>query len=152
LAKLSKELIYRVLDANLNRAAEGMRVCEEVTRFILNDRQLTTLFKNIRHQIFKISGVLMREKLIKRRESQQDVGRSLFYGELKRSSYQDIFFANMQRVKESIRVLEEFYKLVDKNTAIKLKKIRYHAYEVEKKVALKLSSLSGIRQRYLSSK
>ncbi len=147
---LSKQSIYRILDVNLNRAAEGMRVCEEVARFILNDRQLTTQFRNMRHSIFKIFSPLSREKLIRKRNSEQDVGRDLLRGELKRDNYQDIFFANMQRVKESIRVLEEFYKLIDKKAAIKLKKIRYHAYEVEKKIAVRLSTLSGIRQRFLS--
>ncbi len=149
MSRLSKQLIYRILDANLNRAAEGLRVCEEVARFILNDRRLTAQFRNMRHRIFKIFSALLREKLIRKRDSRQDVGRTLLRGELKRSNYQDIFFANMQRVKESIRVLEEFYKLIDKKAAVKLKKIRYHAYEVEKKIAIKLSTLSGIRQGFL---
>lgn len=145
MTNLSKELIYRILDANLNRAAEGMRVCEEITRFILNNRRLTAQFKNMRHQILKFPDIHKREKFIKQRDSKQDAGRSLLLGELNRVNYQGIFFANMQRVKESIRVLEEFYKLIDQNTAIKFKKIRYHAYEVEKKVAVKLSALSDIR-------
>jgi len=152
LARISKELIYRIVDANLNRATEGIRVCEEVARFILNDRRLTAQFRNIRHRIFSVSGLVAREKLIKKRDSREDVGRNLLRGELKRSNYQDIFFANMQRVKESIRVLEEFYKLIDRNAVIKLKKIRYHAYEVEKKTALKLSALSNIRQKFLLPK
>ena len=143
--RLSTELIYRILDANLNRATEGMRVCEEVVRFIINDRQLTAQFKNSRHQFFKLFDLLMREKFIKKRDSEQDVGRNLLRGELKRNDYQEIFFANMQRVKESIRVLEEFYKLIDLKVVIKLKRIRYRAYEIEKKVALKLSALSGTR-------
>jgi thiamine-phosphate pyrophosphorylase len=152
LARLSKVLIYRILDANLNRATEGMRVSEEVARFILNDRQLTAQFRNIRHQIFKVFGKFAREELIKKRDSQQDVARNFLGEELNRDNYQDIFFANMQRVKESIRVLEEFYKLIDKKASIKLKKIRYHVYEVEKKAALGLSALSDIRQRLLFSR
>ena len=146
---LSKDLIYRILDANLNRVTEGMRVCEEVARFILNDRRLTAQFKSIRHRIFKVFVSLGRDELIKKRKSREDVGRDLLRGELKRSNYQDIFFANMQRVKESMRVLEEFYKLIDKKAVIKLKRLRYHVYEIEKNVTLKLSALSGIRQRFL---
>ena len=147
--RFSKQLVYRILDANLNRVAEGMRVCEEVVRFILNDRKLTSQFKNMRHQIFKITDASLRKKFIEKRNSQQDVGRSLLHGELKRRNYQDIFFANIQRVKESIRVLEEFYKLIDKKNFIKLKGLRFTAYEIEKKVSIKFSSLSGIRQRFL---
>lgn len=145
----SKELAYRILDANLNRATEGLRVCEEVVRFILNHRQLTARFKNIRHQISKISDLSLREKLIKKRDSKQDVGRLSVGNGLKRENYQSVFFANIQRVKESIRVLEEFYKLIDKDKVIKLNRIRYTVYELEKKVAVKISSVSGIRQRFL---
>jgi thiamine-phosphate pyrophosphorylase len=145
LPRLSKELIYRILDVNLNRAAEGMRVCEEVVRFVLNDRQLTARFRNMRHQIFRISTLSRREKIIKERDSELDVGRSLLRGELKRDNYRDIFFANIQRVKEAIRVLEEFHKLIDKNIVIKLKRLRYQVYDLEKKVALKLATLSGFR-------
>jgi thiamine-phosphate pyrophosphorylase len=145
LAGFSKQLIYRVLDANLNRASEGMRVCEEVCRFILNDRRLTAQFKNMRHRIIKAFADCLRRKLITDRNSREDAGRSLLRGELKRGSGEDIFFANMQRVKESLRVLEEFYKLIDRDTVIKLKRIRYYAYGLEKRVALKLPALSNIR-------
>ena len=151
MVKFSKELIYRILDANINRAAEGMRVCEEVVRFILNDHRLTAQFRNMRHQVFKVFGPVSREKFIKKRNSGKDVGRYLHSGK-KRSNYQDVFFANIQRVKESIRVLEEFYRLVDINAVNKLKKVRYHAYEIEKKVAFEFSALSGTRQRYLLSR
>ena len=152
MARISKTFVYRIVDANLNRTTEGIRVCEEVARFILNDKQLTAQFRNIRHRISNVCSMITREKLIEKRNSWEDVGRNLLRGELKRSNLQDVFFANMQRVKESIRVLEEFYKLIDINIAIKLKKIRYHAYEVEKKTALKLSALSNTRQRFLLPK
>lgn len=140
--KLSKGEIYRILDANINRAAEGMRVCEEVVRFILNNRKLTAQFKGIRHQLFKITDVSRRSEFIKKRNSHQDVGRKILRGELNRASPRDIFFANMQRIKESVRVLEEFYKLIDRNAAIKLKRIRFRSYEIEKKVAVKFPALS----------
>ncbi len=143
--KHANELIYRILDANLNRAAEGMRVCEEVARFILNDKTLTAQLKNMRHTTSKVLDPLMRKRLISKRDSSKDVGRKLLCGELKRGSYQDIFFANIQRVKESSRVLEEFLKLVDLKAAVKLKKIRYNAYKVEKKVTVKFSNLPDTR-------
>ncbi|MFH1339577.1 MAG: thiamine-phosphate pyrophosphorylase [Candidatus Omnitrophota bacterium] len=150
--KLSKESIYRILDANLNRAAEGMRVCEEVVRFILNDGKLTAQFKGIRHQLVDSAGVLMRRKFMEQRNSRADVGRKILSGELKRENWQDIFFANMQRTKESIRVLEEFYKLIDKSAAVKLKNIRYRSYEIEKKVTVKFSALSDSGQECLPGK
>ena len=67
-----------------------------------------------------------------------DVGKKIFVNELKRENFKDIFFANIQRVKESVRVLEEFAKLRQKSAALKLKKIRYALYELEKKILPKI--------------
>lgn len=134
--------IDRIIDANINRAKEGLRVCEEVARFILDNRHLTAEFKKIRH---KIDALIKRlpelTRLLKERRSSSDVGRNIYINELKRSDFQDIFFANIQRVKESLRVLEEFSKLKNINTAIQFKKIRYNVYEIEKKAAKRISSL-----------
>ncbi|MFC1592924.1 hypothetical protein ACFL4C_02810, partial [Candidatus Omnitrophota bacterium] len=90
-----------------------------------------------------------RQELTKLRDSRNDVGRNLTGGELKRNGCGDIFFANIQRVKESIRVLEEFYKLIDTSCAIKLKKARFQVYEIEKAVTLKFPDLSPTRQAIL---
>ncbi len=142
--RTTKEPIYRILDANLNRATEGLRVCEEITRFLLNDRRLTIRLKNFRHGIFKIINTekLTQENLIRKRDSKQDVGKDVLRIELKRDNYRDVFFANIQRVKESIRVLEEFCKLVNKDSVIRFKRLRYQTYEIEKEIALKLATLS----------
>ena len=49
--KIRGRSIYRVIDANLNRAVEGARVCEEMARFILRDKKLTLEYKTARHNI-----------------------------------------------------------------------------------------------------
>ena len=49
-----KSKIYRVIDVNLNRSREGLRVCEEVARFILNNKSITARFKALRHDIQRI--------------------------------------------------------------------------------------------------
>jgi len=131
--------INRIIDANINRAKEGLRVCEEITRFILDSRKLTAEFKIIRH---KIDGLAMKicglADLLKERSSLKDVGQNIYINELKRKSVRDIFFANIQRVKESIRVLEEFSKLIDEKLAVNFKKTRYELYEIEKRIAKKI--------------
>jgi thiamine-phosphate pyrophosphorylase len=115
-----------------------LRVCEEVTRFILNNRSLTLELKKIRHEIDSVtSGLVSKSLLLKERLAREDVGRLLQGNELKRGSLKDIFYANIQRSKESIRVLEEFSKLININSALKFKRIRYKIYEIEKKAALK---------------
>jgi len=134
--------IYRVIDANINRVKEGLRVCEEITRFILDNRNLTAEFKKIRHRTDAILKYLPRNtELIKKRQSLTDIGRKIYVNELKRRNYRDIFFANIQRVKESMRVLEEFTKLINKNIAVRFKGLRYDIYEVEKKVAKIISPI-----------
>ena len=134
--------INRIIDANINRAKEGLRVCEEITRFILNSRSLTFQLKKIRHKIDTMLKKLPHAiALINERESLKDVGRDIYINELKRRNYKDIFFANIQRVKESIRVLEEFTKLINTNIAVEFKKIRYDIYEVEKKATKRILSL-----------
>lgn len=138
--------INRIIDANINRTKEGLRVCEEIARFILNSRNLTLEFKKIRHKVNLIFKSLpIKATLLRERQSLRDVGRNIFVFELQRKNYQDIFFANIQRIKEAIRVLEEFSKLKNINLAIKFKKIRYDIYEIEKKAAKRISALRHFR-------
>ncbi len=125
--------INRILDANLNRASEGLRVCEEITRFILENHAKTLYLKKIRHEIRSLAKALpARINLIKDRNAREDTGKNIYVNELKRKNIRDIFLANIQRVKESIRVLEEFSKLTNIRIAIRFKKIRYNIYEIEK--------------------
>jgi len=133
-------LIERIIDANINRAKEGLRVCEEITRFLLNNRVLTAGLKGLRHKIdAALKLAPQKAELLRVRYSLQDVGFGVRLAkEFRRLSCNDIFFANMARVKESLRVLEEFSKLSSAKLALQFKKIRYEVYEIEKKVAGKL--------------
>lgn len=142
----NKFKINRIIDANINRAKEGLRVCEEITRFILENYKLTSALKELRHKISELKQKLpLNIDLIKERDSVKDIGKNITINELKRKDLKDIFFANMQRVKEAIRVLEEFSKLTDTRLSVEFKKSRYRAYELEKKVAEQLSSLLNHR-------
>jgi thiamine-phosphate pyrophosphorylase len=132
--------VNRIIDANINRAKEGLRVCEEITRFVLDNRAMTCELKNIRHEIDaavkELPGSF--QKRLEARRSSEDVGREIYANELKRKNLGDIFFANMQRAKESVRVLEEFTKLINTRSAVKFKRIRYEIYSIEKKVVGKI--------------
>ena len=141
---MPKSTVKRIIDANINRSKEGLRVCEEITRFILNNRLLTLELKKIRHEIDAAAGLLASKKeLLSERLVQKDVGRNIHVQEFKRDSLKDIFFANIQRVKESTRVLEEFSKLINKTAALKFKRARYKIYALEKKAAESLPALSA---------
>lgn len=138
--------IHRIIDANLNRVKEGFRVCEEITRFILDDYKFTALLKLYRHEIDDIvKKVYPACKLLRERKIDSDVGKENPCLELKRADLRDIFRANIQRVKESLRVLEEFSKLKDKKAALRFKQLRYKVYEIEKKSFKKISALPDLR-------
>jgi thiamine-phosphate pyrophosphorylase len=143
LKPIKADCIERILDANINRLKEGLRVSEEVSRFILENRALTLEFKKIRHSIdIAIKQLPDRAKLLNHRNSLTDVGsRVSLKSEFQRSDFRDIFFANIQRVKESLRVLEEFSKLKSLGAALEFKKLRYKAYALEKRIAKKFPAL-----------
>lgn len=132
----SNKKFYRIIDANFNRLQEGLRVCEEVARFILDSKDLSLNFKRLRHNIKNILNVLpadLKRGLIYFRDSDFDVGRPTSKLENKRKNSKDIFVANIQRVKESVRVLEEFSKLINDRLSAKFKELRYRIYTLEKK-------------------
>lgn len=138
--------IARIIDANLNRAKEGLRVAEEIARFVLEDKPLTQRIKLIRHKIRSLSkGLIKNDILLESRDSCADVGKDIRADELLRKDIPDIFYANMQRVKESIRVLEEFSKIINKDSSTGFKRIRYSLYEIEKKAVKRITALSNSR-------
>lgn len=74
------------------------------------------------------------QKVLEARFIQGDVGRGTSISESKRNDVIAVFWANSQRVKESLRVLEEVTKLIDPAISINLKLLRYKVYALEQKV------------------
>ncbi len=128
---LSPEL-FRVIDANLNRLKEGIRVVEDIIRYKNNDKELSSKLKQLRHR----SQIKNSEELLKYRDSINDVLRPSTQSELKRADLKSIIIANIKRAQESSRVLEELYKLHDVNESEKFKTIRYELYTLEKEIVL----------------
>jgi hypothetical protein len=131
-ARIEKPLL-RMIDANFNRAKEGLRVCEDVARYGLNREGLTRQFKDIRHRLTEAIDCLKIVDVLSARDIQGDVGKGSTKNEFKRKTINDIFYANAQRVKESLRVLEEVTKLLDASCAQKIKEMRYAVYALEQK-------------------
>ena len=131
---LARAKLYLILDANFNRAKEGLRVCEDLCRYIWDQRTLTRAFKDLRHELTGIMAGLDIQKALEARHIQGDVGRATIIAESKRVDLNAVFLANSQRVKESLRVLEEVTKLIDFRISSKLKILRYKAYALEQKV------------------
>lgn len=135
--KTSDVKIWRALDANFNRVKEGLRVCEDVCRFVYDDRSKAKAFKDMRHEISQLIGPVERGAAVAARDIEGDVGKASIGPEMNRKTVEDILFANLQRVKESIRVLEEFSKLASRKNAQEFKILRYRLYDVERALARK---------------
>ena len=140
----------RLIDANLNRLREGIRVVEDIARYILNDLPLASRLKTLRHRA-RIDNANLMDSLLQNRDIKNDILKKSTQSEIKRDSLRDIVMANFKRAQESARVLEEMFKLgfvkdfaVDscesndsescaKSTAICeiFKAIRYELYDIE---------------------
>lgn len=126
--------LLRVVDANLNRLKEGIRVIEDIARYVHNDKELSASLKNLRH-LCRIEPI---EELLASRDSINDVLRPTMQSEMNRTDLKSIVIANYKRAEESSRVLEELYKIVDPNLSEQFKHIRYELYTLEKKNVLGL--------------
>ena len=129
-----KQSEIRIIDANLNRCREGLRVVEDFLRYVLNDGALYKKIRSIRHNADKI----LRNSysvLIKERDSIEDSGREM--RENIKKDLPSIIAANFKRAQESLRVLEEYSKTEFAQSAPLFKKQRYAVYNLEKAVYLK---------------
>jgi thiamine-phosphate pyrophosphorylase len=134
------------MDANLNRAKEGLRVCEDICRFVWDQKNWTGRFKDVRHQLTAAVAAFGISNLIRARDVGRDIGKKTISPEMKRGDVDDIFFANVQRVKESLRVLEEFSKIKHLRAAEGFKKLRYQVYALERKIIKGCQAVSYLRR------
>src|SRR5687767_8557864 len=102
--------VLRLLDANLNRAREGLRVVEDYARFVLDDAQLCGALKRIRHGLAEATRDLT-DTAILHRDTPGDVGTSVkATSEALREDAGDVVTAAGKRVGEALRAVEEFLK------------------------------------------
>jgi thiamine-phosphate pyrophosphorylase len=121
-------IVYRILDANFDRAREGLRILEEWCRFGLNDGTLSGQFKHLRQRL----GQLHRNDMRLARNTPDDPGTGLTHPqEALRETLQAVIQANFCRVQEALRVLEEYGKLDSSALAGECKQMRYQLYSLE---------------------
>jgi len=128
--------IYRVIDANLNRLREGLRVCEEYFRFVKNEKNEAKKLKELRHKCKNLQDCFDEKLLFSARNSIDDPFSSGFEAlESERKTTEDLLKANIKRCQEASRVLEEFAKLCENTAASKIAKdIRFELYTSEKEI------------------
>lgn len=131
---------YRILDANLNRAREGLRVLEELARMALDDQELTARLKGLRHAL-AVHERPTALALLAARNAPGDVGAFLDpASEMQRTDWVAVAIAAAKRVEESLRTLEEYQKLAGANGVWpNFKAIRFAVYAIEPPLVARLA-------------
>lgn len=129
--------MLRLIDANLDRIGEGLRLLEDVARFILNDPHISAELKSLRHEL-AVDDPALQKALLQARDSAGDV--AAFAEEVThRQNLQSVIIANSKRVEESLRVVEEFAKLPEVTLdSSRFKKARFDLYQIEKNMVSRL--------------
>ena len=122
-----EENYLRLIDANLNRLREGIRVVEDIFRYVYNDKQTAIKLKELRH-LSRLENYI---ELLETRDVKNDVLRTSIKSEQNRTDLYSILIANFKRAQESSRVLEEFCKLISIKDSENFKYIRYELYNLE---------------------
>jgi thiamine-phosphate pyrophosphorylase len=133
----------RLLDANLNRAREALRVMEDCARFILSDADLTAKLKDARHEIRRIIEALPDpcRCALAWRDTPADVGTPITTDpERHRETIHDLALAAGKRAGEALRVIEESAKLHQGNATTLAKSLRYRVYDLERTLTLALGT------------
>ena len=135
--------VAQLIDANLDRAREGLRVMEDWCRFGLKRSDFSIQIKDWRqklgfhhHDIYRKARLTSNDPAIGISHPLQKV----------RSTPETVFIANSSRVQEALRVIEEFTRITDPKLCEIANKIRYETYEIETKV---LNASEGINKRQI---
>jgi thiamine-phosphate pyrophosphorylase len=129
--------LHRVIDANLNRAREGLRLLEDLARFLLNDEDLAARLKGLRQRL-AVADPAAARALLSARDAAGD--RAAFLeseAEGRREDLLSLLQANAKRAQESLRVLEETSKLEGLEPGT-FKRLRFELYDLEKELASRL--------------
>lgn len=119
---------YRILDANLDRAREGLRILEEWCRFGLERADLSATCKALRQEV----GRWHRPEFRQARDTPHDPGTRLSHPqERQRADLNAVLLANCARVQEALRVIEEYGKLIEGDLSDRAKAMRYQIYVLE---------------------
>ena len=125
---LEQQAIERLLDANLDRAREGLRVIEDWCRFGLERPDLVSRTKDFRQRLGRCH--LARYKLA--RHTATDPAAGMGHGaQAERQGAPAVVAANCGRVQEALRVLEEFGRSEAVPLAAEAAAIRYGLYDLE---------------------
>jgi thiamine-phosphate pyrophosphorylase len=130
-----KRALLRGMDANFNRAKEALRVLEDISRFYLEKKTVTSRLKKLRHALTQslLKFPVSYRQLLESRDSAGDIGRKSWITDSKKTELSVLWVSNMKRAQEAMRVMEEFSKAICAPRSSDFQKIRFALYELEKK-------------------
>lgn len=126
--------VYRIIDANINRVSEGLRVIEDIERFIFENEQIAKEIREIRHTVRKC---FQSPQLLQNRNSNTDIGLKISQNTTldKKEDIDSLLISNFKRVEEGLRSIEECLKILGYNQESKAyEQLRFKVYDLEKKV------------------
>lgn len=129
--------VARMVDANLNRASEGLRLLEDYARFVLGNESFCAAVKQDRHSLAQMRAALLGPLATTCRDTPGDVGTGIKTdSELKRTGMAAVLEAAGARATEALRVLEEIAKLENPAAAGQLEAIRYQTYTLTQRLVM----------------
>jgi thiamine-phosphate pyrophosphorylase len=138
--------VYRILDANFNRAREAIRVAEDCGRFALNDPAITAMAKSLRSDLTEVLQAMPVQEFLTSRDTPGDIGTEITSPtESRRADLADVVTAGCKRLTEALRTIEEYGKFVCADQVLKIERMRYNGYTLEKRIMGRL--LVGRRLR-----
>ncbi|MFK8111107.1 MAG: thiamine phosphate synthase [Rubripirellula sp.] len=136
----NSQATYRILDASANRAGEGLRTMEELSRFAIDDQELSAEFKSLRHRLTTALARLSRQTMLAARDTEGDVGTEIREStEYQRTNFSAVVAAAATRTQQSLRVLEEYGKMIDPTMAGEVEQLRYRCYTAHARLELLLT-------------
>jgi len=134
--------IYQIIDANLDRAREGLRVLEDWARFGLGKEKYVEKIKDFRQILGKNHLGIYKQH----RNFIEDQCKGLTHQEqINKKSPEQIISSNAARVQEALRVVEEFSRHHNHELSKISSKIRYEIYTLEIEL-LSLSKSKKLKQ------
>ncbi|MCC7086071.1 MAG: thiamine phosphate synthase [Pirellulales bacterium] len=137
--------VLRIVDAEANRAGEGLRVVEDYVRFVLDDRHLTEQVKQLRHDLEAALRPMAMADRLAARESLADVGADISTrSESDRTDAASVAAASFKRTQQALRALEEYTKLVDTTAARQVESLRYRFYTLERAAVIAADAIARL--------
>ena len=136
-----RKSVLRLLDANANRALEGLRVCEDIVRFHLEAGRLYRRMRALRHAVAAGVRALPAAplELVRARDSRRDPGARAPAG--RTPSLERVLLVNFQRAKEALRVLEEVTRLTAPRHTPVFQQLRFRTYDLERDTLIRLAAV-----------